>query len=374
MNELTAPILLLGNAVQCPEMAYATGFFAHDPVPALVGPRTSALLVHAMELGRARREAKRGVRVFTPDMLGIEARTLRGNADWCLALLRANALRRVRVMPSFPCGALTKLRRSRIAVEIASDALFPQREVKTPREIALIGESQRAAVAAMRAAEAMIRGSRPDGEGRLMLDGQALTSERVRRRIGATLLDHDCFCRNVIVAGGAQAADPHESGSGPLKAGETIVIDIFPQHLRHGYWGDLTRTFVKGPCPPELRRIHAAVHAAQRAALGKLRAGVRFSVVHRAAVEALEHRGFKTAPRDGVPVGFIHGTGHGVGLEIHEAPRIGTNAGRLRAGQVVTVEPGWYDPSVGGVRIEDTVVVTRGGFAPLARMPYRLVL
>jgi Xaa-Pro aminopeptidase len=203
------------------------------------------------------------------------------------------------------------------------------------------------------------------------LRNELLTSERVRRAILRTLLEHDCFAREVIVAGGAQAADPHVQGEGPLRASEAIVLDIFPQHLGHGYWGDLTRTVVKGKPPAELKRMYGAVKAAQMAALRAVRAGVQGASVHGRAVAEFKRRGYETREIKGRAAGFIHGTGHGLGLAIHEAPSVSAAEGRLRAGNVITVEPGLYYPDAGGVRIEDAVVVTRTGCRLLARCEKR---
>ena len=274
--------------------------------------------------------------------------------------------------PTFPFAAARRIERAGVRLRVGRGELFPQRVCKRPDEVRLIAESQLAAVIAMRAATRMIAESTPGRDGLLHWRGQPLSSEDVKRRIAAALLERDCFCRDVIVAGGAQSAEPHETGHGPLPAGKPIVIDIFPQHLVHGYWGDLTRTVVRGPCAPRLRRMFNAVRAAQQAALKSLKAGVSGSTVHRRAAETLGARGFATEVKDGRPVGFIHGTGHGVGLCVHEAPRLAPSGGRLRAGHVVTVEPGLYYPELGGIRIEDTVLVTAGGYRYLAPCEVRL--
>ncbi|MCG2660936.1 MAG: M24 family metallopeptidase [Kiritimatiellae bacterium] len=225
---------------------------------------------------------------------------------------------------------------------------------------------QRAAVQAMRAAIRLIARARVDKKNRLRVRGRLLTSERVRRAIYRVLVDHNCTGEGTIVACDGQAATPHGIGHGPLRAHQSIVIDIFPRHLEHGYWGDLTRTVVKGTPSPALKKMYAAVKAAQAAALAKIRAGVSGRRVHLAAVAALARHGFKTGLLEGKAQGFIHSTGHGIGLEVHEAPSLSLRPGRLRAGHVVTVEPGLYYFQHGGVRIEDTVLVTRGGYRKLA--------
>jgi Xaa-Pro aminopeptidase len=157
-----------------------------------------------------------------------------------------------------------------------------------------------------------------------------------------------------------------------LRADEPIVLDIFPRHGPSGYWGDMTRTVVKGTASREVVRMHRAVLDAQKRALAMIRPGVQGNSIHRAVQATLEDHGFTTGVEDGTPVGFFHGTGHGVGLDIHEAPRVSLSKDRLRAGHVITIEPGLYYPAHGGMRIEDTVVVTRDGYQRLASCTKRL--
>ena len=239
------------------------------------------------------------------------------------------------------------------------------RAVKSGEEVKKIQESQQAAVIAMRAAMALIASAEITRRDGLAIRGRALTSEMVRRLITHTLLEQDCSGKGTIVACGPQSVDPHALGTGPLMAHQPIVIDIFPQHEAHGYWGDLTRTVVRGTPTPALRRMYHAVRAAQGAALATIRAGVSCRRVHRAAADEFVRRGYDTRAIDGRAVGFIHSVGHGVGLAIHEWPRVSLNDTRLRKGHVITVEPGLYYPDIGGIRVEDTVMVTTDGWRGL---------
>jgi Xaa-Pro aminopeptidase len=200
----------------------------------------------------------------------------------------------------------------------------------------------------------------------LLTEKGFLTSEIVRRLIHKTLIDHDCAGVETIVAGGDQATDPHERGHGILFAGQAIIIDIFPRSEKTGYWGDLTRTVCRGTAAPELKKLYHAVKAAQQAALRAVKPGVCADDVHAAAKVVFEKRGYKTEEVNGRHVGFIHGTGHGVGLDIHELPRVGTSGEILELGNIITVEPGLYYPGLGGIRIEDTLVVTEKGWRYLA--------
>ena len=374
MKKLTGPILLAGSAVNCPDIEYITGFRAVDPVIVLQHRREQYLVVPQLEFGRAERITREKysvknslhrhgpVIVLTARMLKVKPLKQGKLDEWALKLLNHQQLRTVQVASSFPHGIAQRLKQAGIRVTVAVGELFPERAIKTVRELRNIEESQQAAVISMRAAVAMIAGSETDDEGYLRIKGKHLTSEDVKFTVTKILHDHNCLCRELIIAGGPHTADPHEMGHGPLRAHELIVIDIFPQHQTHGYWGDLTRTIVRGSPSHKMKKMYHAVKAAQSAALNRVKPGVNYRTLHRCAVREFERRGFKTTVVEGKHVGFIHSTGHGVGLDIHEGPSIGTGDGRLKSGNVVTIEPGLYYPEVGGVRIEDTIVVSPGGW------------
>lgn len=367
-------ILLAGTSNNNPDLLYATGFRAPDPIVYFQDGSQKAAVVSSMELGRAR-NTMRGIRVFVASELPIPESQRHRLSGWALGVLRHFRQRQVTVSPQFPLGVARVLEKAKITVHVAEKALLPARQKKRPDELRAIAIAQGAAVAGLRAATRLIASAKTDRDGRLRVCGRVLTAAAVRRVIHRTLLEHDCVGTDTIVAGGRQAADPHCTGAGALRAGEPIVLDIFPQHQPTGYWGDLTRTVLKGRATPELRRMYGAVLRAQGAALASVRAGVPLASIHRAAAEVLERAGFRNGTERGRPTGFIHGTGHGVGLEIHEEPSVsGRSQGRLRAGQVITVEPGLYYPSRGGVRIEDLVVVTRRGYRLLAPCEKKLVV
>ena len=374
MTASTTPILLVDTPEKNADLRYASGFWAPDALVYLHTAHGSHLVVSALEQGRAQqlaeRERWRRLKIWTPDQLKLKGIRRRSLGEWAAALLRATSIGRVQVPGSFPLGAARKLAARGITVTLATGVLFPRRACKRPDEIEKIRASQIAAAAAMRAARACLRGAAVGAAGWLRRGRRRLEAEDVKQVIHLALLAHDTMCRDVIVAPGRQAADPHERGHGPLRAGEMIVLDIFPQHLTHGYWGDLTRTVIRGRPTPEQSRMYAAVKAAQAAALRAIAPGARLATVHRSAAGVLERRGFETGVVAGLPQGFIHSTGHGVGLEIHEGPSLAPVVGALRQGHVVTVEPGLYYPDQGGVRIEDTVVVVRGGWRLLTPCPH----
>ncbi len=323
------------------------------------------LIVSEMEYNRLRRSVKRGITVLHPALFGSAWK--KGPADW---IKKCADQKNLSVGADFPLGLAEKLRRTGHQIKISGEAICPQREIKTADEISAVKNAQCTAVDAMNAAIKQIASAKIGKDGLLRCGKIILTSEMVRATICHTLLDHDCVATETIVACGPHSADPHERGTGPLRAGQPIVLDIFPRSTITGYWGDLTRTVCRGPAPAELKKMYTAVKVAHTAALKAVKAGAWTDDVHAAAAGELDRRGFKTETIDGVPQGFIHGTGHGVGLDIHEAPRVSSAVHKkLRAGNIITIEPGLYYPHIGGVRIEDTVAVTKTGFQMFASIP-----
>ena len=243
---------------------------------------------------------------------------------------------------------------------------FPQRAVKRSDEVAAI---RRAGVASqkalMRARDIMHAAT--IGRGRaLLFNGKQLTSECMKIEIERVFLEHGCQSGESIVACGVQASQPHNRGSGVLRAGQPIVVDIFPREMNSGYYFDVTRTFVKGTPTPELARLYDAVRRAQLAGLAAVKPGRRCSDVHTACADLFKELGFKTEEGEG----FITATGHGLGLAIHEGPYVGPRSDDvLLPGMVITVEPGLYYKRLGGVRIEDTVLVTKAGCTNLTTLP-----
>jgi Xaa-Pro aminopeptidase len=373
MNKNAQNILLIGSVHDCTDLEYASGFRAVDPVVFLDCGARKMLVVTDLEHGRAKRQCP-GVEAVTVRDLGLTGKRWR-LSDQAAALLKREGIKAVTVAPTFYHGVAERLIQKGIAIRISRKPLYPGRSVKTTEEIRKITEAQQGAVIAMRTAVDTLSRTEIDPAGFLRLRNRVLTSEWLKDLLQGVLVSHGCLCQELILAGGAQSADPHEKGSGPFRAGEPIVIDIFPQNMASGYWGDLTRTVLRGRAEPRLRRMYAAVRQAQAAALARLRAGVKGSSLYKAAAGEMEKRGFRTETKDGRSVGFIHGLGHGVGLAIHESPSLGkTSDDRLRAGNVVTVEPGLYYPELGGIRIEDTVVVTARGWKYLVPCEKRFEL
>jgi Xaa-Pro aminopeptidase len=271
----------------------------------------------------------------------------------------------------FPVALADELRDAGLTLTPDTDGVVTDiRAVKTDAEVEHVHAAQKANEAAMRTAETMIADATVD-DGVLHHDGDALTSERVKEAIEITLLRHGCSLDETIVACGSDGADPHNRGSGPLHADQPIVVDIFPRDKDTKYHADMTRTFCKGTPTDEQQRRYDVTEEAFHAAMAEVEPGTPASDVHAAVCDVYEDHGYPTLRSDeGTETGFIHSTGHGVGLDVHEGPAIsdGTDD-ELQPGHVITIEPGLYHPDHGGVRIEDLVVVTEDGYRNLTDYP-----
>ncbi len=380
-----APTLLVISAPEHDATAYhLSGFLAPDPVIYLrVGGESGKgyLVVSSMEYGRAKRDA-RADEVLSFDELDVMnlARELKSGGR-ALAAATARLLERlgaanspVAVPPSLGVVYADELRARGLTVTPDTGLFAGLRRRKTEEEISHIERTQRAVEEACTHAVGILRESEVAEDGTLLYGGESLTSEHLRSEIDIELLRRGCAAEGTITAGGAQAADPHERGHGPLKAGESLILDIFPADKASRYYADMTRTFVKGEPGEELQKMYDAILESQEAALAMVGPGVNGRDIHKKVSDVLHEAGYETLLHDqkpGEPLqrGFIHGTGHGVGLEIHEAPRVSTADEKLVPGDVVTIEPGLYYPEIGGVRIEDLVIVTQDGCRNLTRFP-----
>lgn len=350
--------LIVASGEQSGDLRYAAGFSAPDEFIYFDDGSRRGVLMSALEFGRASRSAREGVEVHAESDFG------RTRLEMLTALAAELRTEGFLVPADFPLHLADRLRESNLKVVAESGPFFPQREWKSPEEAEKIVLSQRAGEAGCRRAFSVLRETDADREGRLVWNGEVLTSERLRGEIDVELVRRGMLPTGTICAGGAQGSQPHNLGSGPLYAGQPIVLDIFPRSAETGYWGDLTRTVVRGRATDLVRRAYDAVLAARELGKSLVAIGAAPSEIHRAAAESMEKAGFRTGDGDRGPFGFFHGLGHGVGLDIHEAPRLSPrNPVPLRGGEVVTVEPGLYYPEWGGIRLEDLVRLSPEGSA-----------
>lgn len=369
MNDDTA-LLLIACSESDANLYYATRFLAPDPFVFLQVGTRKVLLMSDLEIDRARGQAR------VDEVLSLSEYEGKARQRWqsphlidtVSVLLEAYGVSAVTVPATFPLEHGDRLREKGVSVTTRPDPFFPERLIKSEEEIAAITETQRHTETALEAALQVLKESRIAGE-RVLWRGKPLTVEDLKKVVNLSLMENDCVAQHTIVACGLDGVDPHNQGSGPIRPHQSIVFDIFPRSSRTRYFADMTRTVVKGKASDDLRRMYDAVLAAQLRGVELVRDGASGQAIHEEVARTLEARGFQTGPVDGRMQGFFHGTGHGVGLDIHEPPRISKAGAGLRAGQVVTVEPGLYYSRWGAVRIEDLVVVGTDGCRNLTRAP-----
>jgi len=370
---------LIDDDAENSDQKYLSGFDAPDPFVTLYTPTETALLVSGLEYGRAKKESRADVvdrygeydyrkKIEEHGPGTAKALVL---AEFCAA----HGVESVAVPARFPVSSADGLRDNDVEVFPETDGVVTEiRATKTDEEIDHVREAQKANEKAMAAAETLIEDATVE-DGVLHHAGEPLTAEQVKEQIELTLLRNGCALDETIVACAEHGADPHDRGSGPLEADELIVIDIFPKNKETGYHGDMTRTFLKGEPTEEQRRRYEITERAVEAAFGAIELGATGADVHDAVCDVYEEEGYATLRSDEqAETGFIHSTGHGVGLDVHELPSVSPNGGELEPGHVITIEPGLYDPEIGGVRIEDMVVVTEDGFENLTDYPVELTL
>jgi Xaa-Pro aminopeptidase len=279
------------------------------------------------------------------------------------------------VPPTFPIGLGERLWRSGIQVTSDRDTFSSRRRVKTEAELAGMRRAQRAAEAGMDAARELLRQAESNG-GALVVGGEPLTCERLKQAIQGAFVAHGVVAEDFIVAHGAQGAVGHDLGFGPIAAGESVVIDLWPKDPETACYADMTRTYVVGEPPEETVEYHRLVKEALDRSLAATRAGIPAAEPFRVVCDLFQEAGYPTQlskePGEVLASGFFHGLGHGVGLEVHEPPWLGRAPGDLVAGDVVTLEPGLYRQGFGGVRLEDLVLVTEDGAENLTEYPYGL--
>ncbi|HCE45214.1 MAG TPA: hypothetical protein DET40_16870 [Lentisphaeria bacterium] len=355
-------IIISASPLNSPDILYASGFNATDPFIFAICGREKSVYVPLLEYSRATNSIKGGIGVF--EFVGGSIKnTVRHILEKYPDVLWT-------VPADFPYYLAEFMKENGACIKCPEGPLFHGRSVKSADEIKKILKATRLAEKGVRRAETIIADSSVDSKGRLVFNKKILSSEFLRMQIDLEIVCDDGLAEGTIASCGKHGAEPHNNGSGSIYAGQPIVVDVFPKLRTCGYWGDITRTFVKGRAPLNVRNAFLAVKEARDFAKSIIRSGLKASDAYWSAVRILEKHGFKTGRNEKGDYGFFHSLGHGVGLEIHEDPRLSPKNDRpLEVGNVVTVEPGLYYPEWGGIRLEDTIVVKRNGCDTLTAYP-----
>ncbi len=364
-------ILIVAASERDANLYYATRFLAPDAFVFFQTATQKVMLMSDLELDRAKAQATVDVVLSYSayeKQLKDRGMTEPKGVDIITAVLQEFGITDLIVPTNFGIELADGLRERGFRLSTRKEPFYPERAIKSAEEVQYIAQTMRATEEALGHAIEVIRAA-DIYKGQLYYDGKPLTSESIKKLINVKLMEHDCVAQHTIVACGDDACDPHNEGSGPFRAHEAIVMDVFPKSSQTGYYADITRTVVKGKPSDALRRVYDTVREGQEMGLQMVKAGASGKAIHSAIQELFERAGYQTGVINERMQGFFHGTGHGVGLEIHEPPRISRLEDTLQSGHVVTVEPGLYYLGIGGVRIEDTVLVTDHGCENLTTFP-----
>jgi Xaa-Pro aminopeptidase len=377
-------VIIWGDTGRTPALRHELPLAVLDPFVYLeVGDRR-AVVTNTLEDERIA-QAARAVERILVDELGLYDLIADGMARddaereaWARAVERFGITSAL-VPADFPLALADRLRSVGIELTADDEEFHARRRIKNEAELAGVRRATEAGMAGMRAAAALLRDAAIDGD-RLVLDGAPVTSELVRTRIREVCARAGCPAPGDIIVAPMGPGDPvgHEAGSGPLPAHTPICIDLWPQDEESSCWSDMTRTWVRGDISDAVAELHRLVLDAHERALAMTRPGVPGVEIYGAVCDVFEAAGHPTQrtkqPGESLQHGFYFGLGHGVGLEVHEAPALGrTGRAPLIAGDVVAVEPGVVDPRHGGMRVEDLVLVTEDGYEMLSERAYDLV-
>ncbi len=364
MNEAK---LIISDSVKDSNMFYAAGILVPDDFIYLEQDGVKMLYVDSLEFNRAQKES-RADKVI--NYLDYNKKADKNRlTEVLMEILKRNKITKVLAPENFKMKYAEILIANKIVIEI-KNPFFPERTTKNKIEVAKIKEAQKVNETALEKAIDIIKKSKIRKDKKLSYKNNILTSEFLKEIINIEFLKKNYSTEICIVSSGQSTSDPHNLGKGAIMADQPIIIDIFPKSQDAGYFADMTRTIVKGKAAPEIKRMYQAVLGAQELGISQIKSGAKCGEIHKAVEDFFMSQGFKTEKQGEKIQGFIHGTGHGVGLDIHEPPFINANSKDiLQAGNIITIEPGLYYPGIGGVRIEDLVAVTKNGRENLTKFP-----
>lgn len=372
--------VLMYASTESADMRHVIPHEVHDPFLYIEthGGRYTAI----KSLEAARMREVRGMTVFPLEELGYDDLRAAGQdpdtaeLNALVEACRRTGVTSASVPPTFPLEVADHLREHGIELRVDRELFVMRRRVKTPEELAGIRRAQVAAEAGVSFVAASLDRAEIGSDGGLLLDGQPLTCEWLKEGIRAAYLRNGCEDAGMIVAHGAQTCIGHHAGSGQIFAGEPVTVDICPRDVVSGGNSDMTRTFVKGEINEELAFYYRIVKESFDATLAAIRPGLPVAELHRISCEPIERAGQPTQlskkPGEVLDEGYFHSLGHGIGLEVHEAPSLNQNDAVLVVGDVIAIEPGCYRQGFGGVRLEDIVRVTEDGYELITDYPYEL--
>ncbi len=378
-------LLLCADSYRDANMYYLTKFLAPDPFIFFKKVDADPLIVvNQMEYPRAQKQSI--VKVVKSYIDYNYLRVLKtaknpqlGEMKFIAEVVKkeVDAETRICVPPNFPVIVADALRSEGLTINPMFGIVEKARETKDSNEIEEIKTVQAFNEKITSQTIELIADSDVGSNRILQLKGETLTVGKLKSFFGTKLLEKGCLAEeDIIVACGIKSSDPHYTGEpeDKLKADQPIILDVYPRSIQKRYWTDMTRTVVKGKAPDKLKQMFDAVFKAKNASLDAIQAGALGSQVYDVCCDVLERAGYETT-RGGknVTVGMTHSLGHGVGLQIHESPRMNElSTFPLKEHNVVTVEPGLYDPQIGGVRLEDIIEVTKSGYSNLTKMETQL--
>ncbi len=368
------PRLIVDDSERNADLLYSTRFMVGDPVIYLEQGGKKTLLLSDLEIDRGKRQAEVHEILSLSEFQKEHEKKLTKKPmlhPTAVQFLLSRNVKRVLVPGTFPLVLARLLEKADLKVEVVEGAFCPERVRKNEDEMKNMRRALQITEIGMERGVEVLTNSDIGKANKLMWGGSILSSERLRAEIDSAILHAGGQPTNTIVAGGNQACDPHERGHGPLRADELIILDIFPRDAKTGYYGDMTRTFVRGKASEAQQKLYDTVVKAQKIGIDAVVPGGDGEAAHETIKKFFSDRGYATEKNgEGRWTGFFHGTGHGLGLEIHESPRY--QACKFVVGQVTTVEPGLYYPGLGGVRIEDVVAVTEKGNRLISKFDKKL--
>jgi Xaa-Pro aminopeptidase len=372
-------ILIYDDTVRSPDLRRVIPHAVPDRFLYVEHDACRHVVVRALEMQRM--SAIDGLEVHSLDMFGRDELLADGanagqvEVELCRRVCDHLGVRRARTPFDFPLTVADYLREHGVELLPSPELFATRRRSKTPEQLTGIRRAQLAADTAVAAVAELLRAARVANEA-VVLDGEPLTCERLKVEARAAIAAHGASADEFIIAHGAQTCIGHHMGSGAILAGEPITVDIWPRDEQSGCYTDMTRTFVVGEPSEELLTYHALCLEAIEKVKAAIKPGVTACELHALACEGIEAAGYPTlrTKPPGTPLleGFFHGLGHGVGLDVHEAPVLDMRKEPLVEGDVIAVEPGCYRQGYGGARLEDTIVVHAGGGEPLTHFSYNL--